>query len=322
MFKNLFQTIAQKVKAFEEKPLAKQVIRYASLILTTIIVLYLLYKLTLIGWDRVLDALPATPWFYILLFVGYFILPVFQVFIYQVAWHSHTRHMDLFIALLKKRVFDKDVLGYSGEMYLYLWARKYVRKSEKEIVHVLKDNIILSSTASTLVAATLLLLFLAAGHVSLPEKWASPGLLQISIFSVCLIMLGGIIIKFRKRILFQERGKNIRIFTLHIFRLLIVQGIQLLQWMVVMPEIPIDRWFTLLAVQIIITRIPLLPSRDLIFFGTGIEMAVTISAASSTIAGMLLTATVIGKLTNLMIFVLMSLLQRRTAQADAEPISL
>lgn len=305
--KNLFQ----RFKAFEENPAGKRVIRLLGILFTTAIAAYLLYKLTLIGWDKVWQSLPQTPWFYLLLLMMFFSLPLFQVVIYRVTWKVNVKPGELFLALLNKRVLDKDVLGYSGELYLYFWARKYVKQPDKEILHVLKDNVILSSAASTLVAVVLLILFLALGQVKLPREWVNPNIIHVVVLAFCGVLIIGLVITFRKRILFLKRKEILAIFAMHICRLLIVQGLQVVQWAVVMPEIPILNWMTLLAVQIIITRIPLLPSRDLVFMGTGIEISGFIHVSTSSMAGMLLASSVLNKILNLFFFVMVFLSTRK-----------
>lgn len=307
--KTFLSNLKTRFDAFEESRIGKRVLRLASLFFTASIIGYLVYKLTLIGWDNVRGSLPQTPWFYILLLVMFFTLPIFQVFIYRIAWN--VKPWDLFLALLNKRVMDKDVLGYSGEMYLYVWARKYVDKPDKEILHVLKDNVILSSAASTLVAVVLLAIFFVFGRVRIPEEWMNPNVTLLVVLGFCAVLVIGLAVKFRKSILFLKRKQILAIFGLHICRLLVVQGLQVIQWMVVMPEIPLTNWLTLLAAQIIITRIPLLPSRDLIFMGTGIEMSQFINVSTSSMAGMLLASSVLNKILNLIFFVLVFFFRRK-----------
>jgi hypothetical protein len=311
MIKKFFKNLLQRIKEFEESPGGKRAIRLLSILFTTAIAAYLVYKLTLIGWDKVWKALPQTPWFYVLLLIMFFSLPIFQVVIYRVAWKVNVKPGELFLALLNKRVLDKDVLGYSGELYLYFWARKYVKQPDKEILHVLKDNVILSSAASTLVAVVLLILFFALGQVKLPREWVNPNIIHVVVLAFCGVLIIGLVITFRKRILFLKRKQVLAIFAVHICRLLFVQGLQVVQWAVVMPEIPILNWMTLLAVQIIITRIPLLPSRDLVFMGTGIEMSGFIHVSTPSMAGMLLASSVLNKILNLFFFVMVFLSTRK-----------
>jgi len=307
--KNLFE----RFKNFEETPFGKKIIKLVSILFTLGVIAYLIYKLSMIGWNKVWSSLPQTPWFYILLLAMFFTLPVFQLLAYRVSWK--TARWDLFLAMMNKRVLDKDVMGYSGEMYLYIWARKNIPQPEKQILHVIKDNIILSSASSTMVAVILLITFFALGSISLPESWIHPEMYQIAVFIFCLVMIIGLTIKFRKSILSLERRQLWIIFFLHVLRLLVVEGFQVLQWMVVMPDIPIVNWLTLLAIQIIITRIPLLPSRDLIFMGTGIEMSNFMNVSTPAMAGMLLASSVLNKVLNLFFFLLVFFTTRKRLKA-------
>ena len=305
-----FQAYLRFFKAWGETAAGKRTAKWAGLFFTIGIAIYLAYKLTLIGWHKVWQALPVTPWFYIFMLGIFFCLPLFQVVIYRVAWRGHVAAWPLFLALLNKRALDKDVLGYSGEVYLYAWARKHVGQSGKEILLTLKDNVILSSAASTLVAAVLLTIFFVMGRVHLPEKWISPGILLFIISALVLVPLVALMYKFKKTILFLPMKLILLIFGLHISRLLVVQGLQVIQWIVVMPEIPLTNWLTLLAAQIIISRLPLLPSRDLIFLGTGLELSTFISINASAMAGLLLAASVMSKALNLFFFIVVFIITR------------
>lgn len=315
---NFFSDRLRRLKAWGETPSGKRTAKLAGLLFTIGIALYLAYKLTLIGWHKVWQALPVTPWFYVLMLGIFFCLPFFQVMIYRVAWNGRTAAWPLFLALLNKRALDKDVMGYSGEVYLYAWARKHVGQSGKVTLQTMKDNVILSSTASTIVAAVLLAIFFAMGRVHLPEKWVSPVFLFIIIFALVGVPAGVLIFKFKKSILFLPMKPVLVIFGLHIIRLLVVQGLQVIQWAVVMPEIPLTNWFTLLAAQIIISRLPLLPSRDLIFLGTGLELSTFISINTSAMAGLLLAASVLSKTLNLFFFIVVFWITRKHPDPTVE----
>ncbi len=315
MFKEKMNRWGQGLKAFEESPAGKRAARVLSFLFTGGIVIFLVYQLSGIGWKEVWSSLPRTPWFYVLFIPLFFTLPVFQVMIYRVAWKVN--RFALFLALLNKRALDKDVLGYSGEMYLYVWARKHIKKPERELLHVLKDNMILSSTASTLVAVILLGIFFIMGRVALPEEWVRPGMLHVLLAVFAVLLVTALAVKFRKSLFFLSWRQLAVIFSLHICRLLVVQGLQVLQWMVVMPEVPVVNWFTLLAVQIIISRIPLVPSRDLIFLGTGIGMSGIVEVSVPEMAGMLLTASVLSKVSNVIFFAIVYFTSRKRWPKEA-----
>lgn len=310
--KGFFARTIDAFQKFEESPTGKKIIKAISILLTTTIAAYLVYKLTIIGWVKVWESLPTTPWFYVLFLGTLFCLPIFQVFVYHVAWKVN--RWELFLALLNKRVMDKEVLGYSGDMYLYIWGRKRIGKPDREILHVLKDNAIISSVASTIVAISLLGIFFLFGRIILPREWANPSFLQVAVIFFCIILVFVLAVRFRKSLLFLDRTAILKIFGLHIARLLVVHGLQMLMWIVVMPDVPITNWMTLMAMYIIIERIPLLPSRDLIFMGAGIEMSEFIRISTSSMAGMLLASSVLNKIFNLIFFIIVYFVQRRRDQ--------
>lgn len=302
---------------FEESIAGKRIIKAISIFFTVAIAVYLVYKLTIIGWLKVWESLPKTPWFYLLFMGTFFCLPIFQVFIFRVAWK--VSRWELFLALLNKRVMDKEVLGYSGDMYMYIWGRKRIGKPDREILHVLKDNAIISSIASTIVAISLLGIFFLFGRVVLPREWANPSFIHVTVIIFCVILVVVLAVRFRKSLLFLDRSAILKITGLHFARLLVVHSLQMLMWIVVMPEIPITHWMTLMAMQIIIERIPLLPSRDLLFMGAGIEMSEFIRVSTSSMAGMLLASSVLNKVFNLFFFIIVHFAQGRRGKNAAKP---
>lgn len=307
----LFQNLKLRVERVGNTRAWKRVLKFFNLFFTSAVVFYLIYKLTLIGWESVIHSLPKTVWFYIILLMIYFSLPVFQMFIYNLAFKTTKKYKKLFWVLINKRVLDKDLLGYSGEMYLYLWSRKNIKLPSKEIMHVLKDNVIISSVASTFLAVTLLVLFFLFGKTPYLSQWINLHFFKILLVGFCLLLILSLTIKFRKSLIFLPKDKIISIFALHNVRLLVAMGLQIIQWWVVMPQVPWINWFTLLTLQIIITRIPFLPSRDLLFLGTGIEISSWMNISQSAIAGMLLASSVISKILNLVFFVAVSLSTRK-----------
>ena len=86
------------------------------------IVAYLLYELRDISWTEIGAALPTNPLFYLLFLVLYFLLPVAECFVYRITWTFEA--WKSFPAFVKKRIYNNDILGYSGEVYFYTWARK------------------------------------------------------------------------------------------------------------------------------------------------------------------------------------------------------
>ena len=133
----------------------KKVFRYA---IQAGIIGYLAYQLYDIGWEKLVNSLPAEPLFYLLYGLIYFSLPIAEIFIYKLKWPLKWKAaLPIFI---QKKVLNTDVVGYSGELYLYHWAKNNLPLQPKDIAKYIKDNNVLSSIASTFITIVLLYYFI------------------------------------------------------------------------------------------------------------------------------------------------------------------
>jgi len=278
-----------------------------SLVFTIGLVVYLVHQLGEIGWGEVLTSIPRTPWFY-LLYVGfYFCAPLCESAIFHLLWDCPARRS--LPALLKKRVYSRYLLDYSGDAYLYLWARRRIDLPERQLLHGIKDNIIISSSTSLLVGLIVLLGLLYGGQVALPERL----LQQDVVYVVAAVVAGGSLvtlgIRFRRRLFSLPRRALVSLFGLHALRLVGLMVLQVLMWMTAIPSASMKSWLSLLSVEVVISRIPFLPSRDFVFLGTGLEVSEGIGVALPALAGMLLTVNVMEKLLNLFFFAFYSFIR-------------
>lgn len=278
-----------------------KVLRHA---ITVAVIGYLIYQMTQIGWRDIWADLPTTPWFYIIFLALYFLLPVFQSVAYRMIWKVPFHRV--FPPVLKASVYNKEVLNYSGEVYLFSWARAQVDLASRQVAHHIKDNTIVSSVASTFNAVLLLAFFLLTGMISLPflvdhsSLYVAGGILG----SILLIAAG---IRFRRTVFELSGALILTLFGLYVGRLLLLQALQVTQWAVVIPDVPLQAWFTFLAVQIILKRLPFLPSQDLIFMAVGLEMAGAVQVPKAALAGVLVVHSVLDKGLSVLLFAIVSL---------------
>jgi hypothetical protein len=274
------------------------------------IVVLLFVQLNRIGWNEVLQSLPATPWFYVIVGFMYFMLPVAEALIYRTTWGLAPRHS--FPALIRKRVYNMEVLNYSGEVYLFSWTRAHLNLTNRQIMGTIKDNTIISSITSTLTALLLLAVLLGTGLtpwstlIGGSAGWYIAGTVLILI---ALVVLG---IQYRKKV-FSLPGRTLRtLFTIHSTRFTLNYFLQVLQWWIVLPDQPFQTWAIYLAVLMIVNRIPFLPTRDLIFVGLGVELAQLTGTPQAAVAGMLLVRSAIDKTLNLTLYLITTILDRGT----------
>ncbi|MEX0609954.1 MAG: hypothetical protein WEA79_08360 [Balneolaceae bacterium] len=236
--------------------------------------------------------------------MNYFLLPVSEVFTYRMSWDIKIK--ESFSIFIIKRVYNKDVLGYSGELQLFSWARKRLGKSDKEIFKVIRDNNILSSVASTTIAFILLLVFFATGQISLLDYLRGENAFTYISIAIIVVIIGIVLWRFRKFFFSMPKKTAFSVLGIHTSRFILVNILQLVQWYVVMPEIPLRIWFTYLSVTLVLSRIPFLPNKDLVFIGASIEISKLINVSTAGIAGLFIAQNVLDKMLNAILFTTLS----------------
>lgn len=309
-----FQHVRSRVQAVASTPTGRRVLKGLRWGLIGCIILYLVHQLTLMGWGRVWESLPQTPYFYLTILAMYALLPVSEVLIYGRIWGL--RPSESFPLMMRKRVLNADVVGYSGEVFLLAHARRKVDRPVRRIASEIKDNLILSSAASILVAVLVLSVLLGSGYVALSELMgdATPGYVVLG--GTILVLVGGLVVQFRDAIFALDTRTLGVLMGVHFGRFLLSSILQVVQWWVVLPDAPFSAWATLLIVFIVTNRIPFLPSRDLVFAGVGIEASASLGVPGPAVAGMLLTRSVIDRVFNFGFFTAFSVLD----QEDVVPL--
>ena len=303
---------------FAESERGRRALKGARAVFFVGIVVFLLYELRDVSWREVGTALPTNPLFYLIFLVLYFLLPIAECFIYRITWTFDA--WKSLPAFVKKRIYNKDVLGYSGEVYFYTWARKNVGLSDLEILKTIRDQNIVSSAASTMVAVVLLAVFLYAGQINLTDLIGQQEASYLVGGAVVMLILAALAIRLR-RYLFSMAFKTANvIFVVHLARLVVGQALLIGMWAVAMPEVSLPIWFTFAAASIIVTRIPFIPNRDLIFLSLGVSLSSVVGISEAGVFAMLGAITVFSKVVNLAFFSALSLLGRKKDPEDLPPV--
>lgn len=283
----------------------KAIVKWAQRIFLLAMIAWLLSQLTHIGWLKVWKSLPTNPLFYILFLSIYLSLPITDMIIYRLRWVFNVKkYLHIFIL---KKVYNVDVMGYSGELFFYFWAKKNLDLEDSEIMKTVKDNNIISSIASTLIAFILLSTFLFTKQIRIMDWFKHQNTVLIYGGIIFLAILVALAIRFRRVVISMPMKTAGIIFLIQCARLLIGQTLQVTQWYLILPRVPFYVWFTFVSIQIVMTRIPFLPNRDLIFLGTTIKLTQMMHISSAQIAAIILVNTVLGKLLNFSIFSIASM---------------
>jgi hypothetical protein len=214
----------------------------------------------LVGLDR---AAPDSPWFYVTFALLYLSAPLGDLLIYRYLWR--VPWLGGFAALNKKRIANDVVLGYSGEAYFYAWARSRGAMVAAPFGAV-KDVSILSGMVGN--GATLLLCVVALplGYRLIPAAYVSP----IVASAAVTLLVPAALLLFSRRIFSLPRHDLWVIFGLHAVRLLASTLLLALAWHFAMPSVAVGMWLILSAGRLLVSRLPLLPNKDLVFASAAI----------------------------------------------------
>jgi hypothetical protein len=296
----IFKTARDWWTQFRDSTVGKRILTGLRWGFMAAILVYLAYQFTDIGWRRVWESLPTTPWFYILLLLMYATLPLTEVVLYGKIWDAKAG--TLLPALLRKRVLNNDVLGYSGEAYFSLWAHRHTSLGYREIFETIKDNTIISSVASTSVAFLLLAIFFLSGQIELLTQYlpGDPSTLAAGVAIVILVVSVGV--NFRRTIFSLPPSLLLFIGAGHLTRFVLNNGFQVTQWAVVIPEVSVGSWITLLALHIVINQVPFVPSRGLVFMSAGVGLSGPLQIPEAALASMLLAQTLLDRALNFLTY--------------------
>lgn len=243
-----------------------------SLALSAGILAYLVHAVSDIGWGEVWDVLPANPLFYLLVALSYMATPITEYVIFKRWWPLAPRALAVFS---KKRVLNEAIFGYSGDAYLFVWAKKMLgdRSCGATPLAAVKDVAITSALAGN--AATLLMLGLAlslGGGPAVEQAFSGDAMRNAGLGFAFVIAVSAAILLFRGKVLSLTPRENRIVFLLHCGRLLAGSALLLAAWVVALPAVAVGTWIVLGALRMVVTRLPFVPNKELLFAAIGVSL--------------------------------------------------
>ncbi|GJL92332.1 hypothetical protein [Hyphococcus sp.] len=268
--------------------------------LLAIIVLYLVYKLTHLGWAEVIGSLPESPWFYLFFLLRFLALPISELAIYEIVWSQPlVRHFFVFI---RKRVYNFAVMGYSGEAFLTLWARRRLSLPHKKILIGVKDNNLLSAFTSNAATVILIVLLAATGGLKAGLD-AFPGARWL--FALAFLSAGTLsvlVMTFRDKLMALPKGVMPRLIGVHGGRQALIILLHAAMYASALPGAPIMAWMTFIAMQLVLSRVPFLPNQDIVYLGAALSLSPIVGAPEAMVAGMLVAEAGLSQIFNIAMF--------------------
>lgn len=261
---------------------------------------WLLHRIGEIGWKELLAHMPANPWFYILFLAIYLLVPISEIPIYRMIWKRPM--LRNFPYLLRKNMYNVALVGYSGEAFFVWFARQSLHIPGKEAFSAIKTNNVLSALASNLATIILLILFLLTGNLAMLTAGEGQLIWYVGASVVITLVLSALIYHFRHAILDFPPRLSLEVFGIHAGRNALILILQALQWAVIIPSAPVSVWILFLTAQFLLTRIPFLPNKDLVFLGLTLSLTGMVQAPEALVASMFLTSGALIQIANLVVF--------------------
>jgi len=241
-------------------------------------------RLTELGWREIWTARPGNPGFYVLLVLQFFLQPVGDYLVYRNLWG--TAKTPPMAVILRKRLLNTFMLDYSGEAFFFFWAQARLKLKPGLLVHGIKDSNLLSGGAGLVMVYLMLLGLLAVGGLKIPASLYGHGWLYVLVGSVPLILCAALVLGHRK-LTALSRGQIAATFAIHFGRAALVLAVEFGLWESsgALPSAVACLQFV--ALRLVVTRLPLVPNKDLIFVGAGMAAAGMTSVAVTPVATVL-----------------------------------
>ena len=201
-------------------------------------------------------AIPHDWRFYPVFAAVYLALPTGDFIIFRRLWRLPPAG---FVALLKKRIANEVLFGYSGEAYFYVWARARAAAVAAPFGAV-KDVSILSAIAGNALTLVTVAVALPLGHALL-----SPATVRTILVAAALTAAMSLpFVLFARRVFTLPRPMLRWILAVHVARLVAGSLLLALAWHLALPAVSLAMWLLLAAGRLLVSRLPV-PNKDLLF---------------------------------------------------------
>ncbi len=234
------------------------------------------WQLSRLDFAEVLRLAPASSLFWVLFALSYASGVAFDWILFHRLWNLPPGGA---VALLRKMVSNQIVIGYSGEAYLYAWAKKNPQVTSAPFAAI-KDVAILSALSGNL--AALILVALCWPYLGMLDLGAQGDAFALSIAAVLAISFA---VTLFRRLVFTLPARELWfILAVHLSRIVTQLVLMCLLWLVLLPDTSVV-WLLLLGtLRTLIARLPLLANKDLPFAAAAAALIGSENALTNAIA--------------------------------------
>ncbi len=258
-------TLADTVDDKDPLPLPvrrSQIWAWITPTISVIVLAMVLWHLRTVDFDALVRAVPTNPLFWIVFLSRYFVGIVTEFIIFRWLWHVPFEGL---IALTRKNVINQLVVDYLGDAYFYTWARRKMKMVTAPFGAV-KDVAILSSLVSNLL--TLAMMAMVYRYTVALNLNTTGTTIAASVGIIVLISV--LVVAFGKKLFSLDRQQLWGISGIHLVSLLLNKVLLAWAWSLALPDVAIGWWLMLATARMLISRLPLISNKDVIFAAVAI----------------------------------------------------
>lgn len=234
--------------------------RYMGPAISLLILAAVLYQLRDLNLRSVRELLPSTPLFWLLFAISYVQAPFSEWVMFRRLWGLPFR--TGMAALLRKFVSNEILLGYLGEVYFYAWARRHVTRVVAPF-GAIKDVTILSALTGNV--ATIAMVVLATPMIGQLHLGVRSDTFALSVGFVLGTSI--LFLLLRKSLFTLPRADLWFVANVHFVRIFSYAVLMGILWHLILPGVALTYWLLLATMRQLLSRLPFMPNKDVIFVG-------------------------------------------------------
>ncbi len=297
----VWHNLLPRIKNISADPRTKKISTAIRRFLTIALFAFVFWRLSTIGWRDVLRSVPLTPLTILLFFLCYNIQPIADFIIYNRLWKLPLKALPVFF---RKRALNEGVMDYSGEVFVLDWGKRSAVGTLGTVASNVKDVNILSIISSHLLTFGVVV-YLLATHAFDTLLTIDPDMKMHVLLAIGFVVaLLAATIGLQRKILAMNATDLSFIFGVHAARVIAFFGCSILLWSAAVPSVTFASWFLFMAAQLLASRLPLVPNRDLVMAGIGVALAPSLGSNAANVAGLFVGVSSAYLITNLAVVLL------------------
>jgi hypothetical protein len=245
-------------------------------VLSFAIVGAVLFKIGGIDFARIAAMLPANPLFWLAFAAAYMAQPATEWLIFRRLWNLPGTAIW---PLMRKQVGNEVLLGYIGEVYFYGWARRHADLVAAPF-GAIKDVTILSAMLGNLTTVVAL----AIGWPLLAELPAGLHVQALSGSIGVVVVTSLVVMLFRHKLFSLPRRDLWFVAAMHLLRIVGGTVLSATMWHILVPSVALASWVMLATLRLLVSRLPLIPNKELVFAGLALFLIGRNAAAADAMA--------------------------------------